>query len=151
MNHKRKDFVKNLLKNLHQKKVGLEEKIARAKKRIGETEGPMQSWSSHAHADIEEGIVILNQQLNAVEVQIKEIESLSKQKIPSDKAAAGSLVTVEIDDEKQTFFLVSSPVASFEECLLSTHSPIGKALIGKKEGQTFIISTGLKVKVLKVN
>lgn len=146
MNHKREEFVKNLLKNLNQKKVGLEEKIARAKKRIGETEGPMQSWSSHAHADIEEGIAILNQQLNAVEVQIKEIESLSRQKIPSDKVAAGSLVTVETDDEKQTFFLVSSPVASFEEGLLSTQSPLGKALLGKKEGQTFTTSTGLRVR-----
>jgi len=154
MNKKRGEFVKNLLKNLNQKKSGLEEKINQAKKRMGKAESARTSWSDHTLVDIEEEITILNQQLKAVTSQIKEIESLSKQKIPSDKVAVGSLVTVEVGGEKQTFFLISSPVASLEQNLLSTHSPIGKALIGKKEGQAFTLPTpagSLKVKILNVS
>jgi len=154
MNKKREEFIKNLLKNLNQKKSGLEEKINQAKKRMGKAESARTSWSDHTLTDIEEEIAIFNQQLKAVTSQIKEIESLSKQKIPSDKVAVGSLVTVEVGGEKQTFFLISSPVASLEQNLLSTHSPIGKALIGKKEGQAFTLPTpagSLKVKILNVS
>lgn len=154
MNPQRNKFLEKLINQLNKKKSGLEEKIAQAKKRMSEAEGPMQSWSDHTQADIEEEIAILIQQHKTIESQIKEIKGLFQQKIPSGEAALGSIVAVEIDGERDTFFLINSQIANFEQGLLSIQSPLGKTLVGKKEGQNFALpapTAPLKVKVLKVN
>ena len=155
MNQTRQDLITNLLDKLGQKKSRLEIKIAQAGKRMRKAAAREKaSWSDHSIRDAEEEIAILTQQLKTTEAQIKEIKSLSKQKTSSDRAALGSVITIEIDGEKQTFLLIGSPMANFEQGILSTQSPLGKALIGKKGGQNFTISTptgSLEVKVLGVS
>ena len=57
-------------------------------------------------------------------------------KIPRDRAGLGSKVVVfdETRDEEITFRLVTSEDADFNNGKISTSSPIGKALLGKKVG-----------------
>lgn len=154
MNQKYESFLKGFLDNLTKKKSVFEEKIAQAKKKMAQAAKREQgSWSDHSIRDAEEGIALLIQHLKTVEDQIKEIKSFSRSKISSDKIALGSMVTAEIDGKKQTFVLVGSPVGNLEEGFLSIQSPIGKALVGKKEGQRFTVplQTGsLEVKVVKL-
>ena len=59
-------------------------------------------------------------------------------KIPRDKVGLGShVVVLDIDkDEKLTYDLVTSEEADAPNGKISTSSPIGKGLLGKKVGDT---------------
>lgn len=153
MDPDKKSFLKNLVSQLDKKGRALEKKITQAKKRMGKAESARASWSDHTLTDIEDEISILSQQLRTNQAQLKEIQGFQEQKTSSDKVTPGSLVTVEIDSEKQTLLVISSPVGSFEQGLLSLQSPLGKTLADKKTDQSFTVPTPvepLKVKVLKV-
>ena len=59
-------------------------------------------------------------------------------KIPRDRVGLGSSVVVlDIDkDEEQTYNLVTSEEADVAKGRISTSSPIGKGLLGKRVGDT---------------
>ncbi len=63
--------------------------------------------------------------------------------IPKDKVAFGSTVTVydSSKDEKIEYKLVTSEESDVTKGLISTTSPIGRALMGKKEGDTAVVVT----------
>ncbi len=63
--------------------------------------------------------------------------------IPKDKVAFGSTVTVydTTKDEKIEYKLVTSEESDVTKGLISTTSPIGRALMGKKEGDTAVVVT----------
>ncbi len=63
--------------------------------------------------------------------------------IPKDKVAFGSTVTVydSFKDEKIEYKLVTSEESDVAKGLISTTSPIGRALMGKKEGDTTVVVT----------
>lgn len=63
--------------------------------------------------------------------------------IPRDKVAFGSTVTVydATKDEKIEYKLVTSEESDVTKGLISTTSPIGRALMGKKEGDTAVVVT----------
>jgi transcription elongation factor GreA len=63
--------------------------------------------------------------------------------IPKDKIAFGSTVTVydSTKDEKIEYKLVTSEESDVTKGLISTTSPIGRALMGKKAGDTAIVVT----------
>ena len=63
--------------------------------------------------------------------------------IPKDKVAFGSTVTVydSTKEEKIEYKLVTSEESDVSKGLISTTSPIGRALMGKKEGDTAVVVT----------
>lgn len=146
-------FFKNLINCLDQKRRDLEGKINQAKKRIGKAESARASWSDHTLTDIEDEISILTQQRNTVEAQLKEIRAFQSQPSSSDRVIPGSLVTIELEGEKQTLLVVNSSAGSFEQGLLSAQSPLGKGIVGKGSNQSFTVPTPvepLKVRILKI-
>lgn len=155
MEQKRLVFIKNLLDNLSQKRLVIEGKMAQTKRQMIEAaEREKASWSDHSIRDAEEGLALLMEQLKTLKSQIEETESLSRQKISSRKEVAlGNIVTVKIEEEKQTLLLINSPAADFGQGFLSAQSPIGKALIGVKKNQKVTIPTPsgyLRIKVLEI-
>jgi len=67
------------------------------------------------------------------------VSSLSIESVPKDRAGLGSRVTLlDVDsDEEVVYQLVFPEVADLEKGLISSASPIGRCLIGKKEGDSF--------------
>ena len=63
-------------------------------------------------------------------------EIIEEHKMPKDKAYLGATVTLEDkkSGEEIQYTLVSTEEADFEQNKISTQSPIGKALLGKKAG-----------------
>jgi len=63
--------------------------------------------------------------------------------IPRDKTGFGSTVEVfdTTKDEKITYKLVMSEEADVTKGLISTTSPIGRALLGKEVGDTVVVVT----------
>jgi transcription elongation factor GreA len=81
-------------------------------------------------------------------------ESLAKlsmvdlSKIPTDKVSYGSIVTLQdLDENKEiTYHLVSSEESDVVKGMISTVSPIGKSLMGHKEGDEVTIRTPRGIK-----
>lgn len=74
--------------------------------------------------------------LVALEKRISEIASLDITRLPKDKAAYGSLLTLlDLDSDKEvTYKLVLPEELGSAQENLSISSPIGSALVGLKEG-----------------
>lgn len=86
--------------------------------------------------------------LVALEKRISEIASLDVGRLPKDKAAYGSLLTLlDLDSDKEvTYKLVLPEELGSSSEFLSISSPIGAALVGVKEGDevTIRIPAGTK-------
>ncbi len=75
--------------------------------------------------------------------RLSEVESIDLSKIPTDRAAYGSTVTLyDLDrDEKIKYKLVTSEESDPENGMISTVSPIGQALLGREEGDEVKVKT----------
>ena len=74
--------------------------------------------------------------------RVSEIALINVDRIPRDRAGFGStLHVVEATGEKMTFQLVMPEDANAEKGLISTTSPIGRALINKEPGDTVKVTT----------
>lgn len=86
-----------------------------------------------------------------IEARIREIEQLMRRVdvIDSDQPVArdgavvrlGSTVTVEIDGVEETYTIVGKVEAKPLEGRISNESPVGRALLGHRSGQTVTIHT----------
>ena len=93
------------------------------------------------------------------EAKIAELESklavariIDQQDIPTDQIFIGAKVTI-VDletDEVVQYTLVSAEEANYEEGKISIHSPVGKALMGKKIGDKISINVPAGVLQYKV-
>lgn len=93
-----------------------------------------------------------------IEGRISEIENVIKHaKIiegsTTDSVSVGSVVDVELENDKHTFKIVGSTEANPDQGKISHESPIGKALMGKKVGEhaeVDIPAGTITYKILKV-
>jgi transcription elongation factor GreA len=85
---------------------------------------------------------IVNSRLAMLRKRIAEISIMNLDKIPHDKAAFGSTVHMREDNgEKVIFQLVMPEEADAAKGLISTSSPIGRAIVGKTEGDEISVTT----------
>ena len=86
---------------------------------------------------------IVQARINQIRNRISEVESIDLSKIPMDRIANGSIVTVyDMDrDEKIKYRLVTSEESDPDNGLISTVSPVGQALMGKEEGDEVRVKT----------
>ena len=67
---------------------------------------------------------------------------MNLEKLPTDRAAFGSKLELrEAGGEKKTYHLVMPEDAEPDKGLISTASPIGRALVGKEEGDEVEVPT----------
>jgi transcription elongation factor GreA len=85
---------------------------------------------------------IVNSRLAMLRKRIAEISIMNMDKIPHDRAAFGSTVHLREDNgEKVIFQLVMPEEADAAKGLISTSSPIGRAIVGKTEGDEIAVTT----------
>jgi transcription elongation factor GreA len=108
---------------------------------------PKEILKARAHGDLSENAEyhaakerqsFVNARLGQLQSRLREFSMVDVSKIPRDRVGLGSSVLVlDIDkDEKQTYNLVTSEEADVAKGKISTSSPIGKGLLGKKVGDT---------------
>jgi len=75
--------------------------------------------------------------------RLMEVDSIDISKIPTDRIAYGSIVTLfDLDkEEKVVYKLVTSEESDPDKGQISTVSPIGQALMGKEEGDEVKVKT----------
>jgi transcription elongation factor GreA len=96
--------------------------------------------------------VFLNARIGQLKKRVAEISLINLDKIPSDKVAFGS--TVELKEvktgDKLTYQLVMPEDADAEKGWISTASPIGRAMLGKEEGDEINVPTPNGVRVFEL-
>lgn len=98
------------------------------------------------------------EELGQIDSRIKELRYLLRvgkvvESQDQSKITFGNTVTLKNDQSKLTFTLVEKLEANPKEGKISTDSPIGAALVGKKIGDQFEVTTPsgqTKFKVLKI-
>ncbi len=81
--------------------------------------------------------------LGQLKQRMADLSMVNMANIPRDRAAIGSTVVVydSTKDEEIEYKLVTSEESDVNQGLISTTSPIGRALMGKKVGDTAMVVT----------
>src|SRR5205807_8150990 len=100
--------------------------------------------------------VFVNARLGQLKRRMSELALVNLANIPKDRVAFGSRVKVfdNFKEEEFEYKLVTSEETDVTKGLISTTSPIGKALMGKKVGDTALVVTPngkREMEILKVN
>ena len=85
---------------------------------------------------------LVQARVSMLQQRASEISLLNLEKLPTDRAAFGSKLELrEAGGEKKTYHLVMPEDAEPDKGLISTASPIGRALVGKEEGDEVEVPT----------
>lgn len=115
--------------------------------------GDLSENSEYDEAKTEQGK--LYSKIAEFKVLIENADIISMSDHPSDVVTIGSVITVfEVDfDEEATFQLVGSQEANPVEGKISDESPIGRAILGQKEGAEVVYEAPMgkaTIKILKI-
>jgi transcription elongation factor GreA len=122
---------------------------------------PKDILTARAHGDLSENAEyhaakdrqgFVNARLGQLRKRLAEVSMIDFTKIPKDRSGLGSAVTV-LDvnrDEEITYHLVTTEEADAPNGRVSTTSPIGRALLGKKVGDEVKVQSPGGVKELEI-
>lgn len=79
--------------------------------------------------------------IGQLRLRLSELGTMNLDRIPADRVGLGSTVVIlDLDAEIEvTYELVIPEMSDLEKGLVSTASPIGRGLLGKKDGETVVI------------
>jgi transcription elongation factor GreA len=102
--------------------------------------GDLRENAEYQSAKDRQGIV--NARIAMLKKRIAEISIMNMDKIPHDRAAFGSTVHLKEDNgESIVYQLVMPEEADAAKGFISTSSPIGRAIVGKNEGDEIRVTT----------
>jgi transcription elongation factor GreA len=122
---------------------------------------PKEILKARAHGDLKENAEyhaakerqgMVNARLNQLKQRLSEMSMIDFSKIPQGKVGLGSTVVV-LDtkrDEEITYNLVTTEEAAPADGKISTTSPIGRALLGKEEGDVVKVQSPGGLKELEI-
>ncbi len=122
---------------------------------------PKEILKARAHGDLSENAEyhaakdrqgFVNARLGQLRKRLAEVSMIDFSKIPRDRSGLGSIVAV-LDTnrgEEMTYHLVTTEEADAANGKVSTTSPIGRALLGKKVGDEVKVQSPGGVKELEI-
>ena len=135
---KLKDEIKALEEELH---VDLPKQL-----KVAREHGDLSENAEYDAAKERQGYV--NARLGQLKKRLADLSMVNLDRIPTGRVSFGSAVTLfDLDKEDEVVYkLVTSEEADVAKGLISTTSPIGRALMGKEEGDEVEVQTpgGLK-------
>ena len=117
-----------LQKEVEAKRKFLENELEEGVKRGG----PMDSFKEAAA--VSTNLQAHNQKLKELEDILNDAEALPDY-VDGDEILLGKWFDIDIDTDSKSFRLVESIEADISKNLLSVDSPLGKAVLGKKQGE----------------
>jgi transcription elongation factor GreA len=141
-------------------KKKLQEEIAALENEL-RIELPKEILKARAHGDLSENAEyhaakerqgLVNARLGQLQKRLRELSMVDMTRIPRDRVGLGSRVTV-LDTKKEEevkYKLVTSEEADVAKGMISTTSPIGKGLLGKRVGDTVRIQIPGGAKELEI-
>ena len=92
-----------------------------------------------AYHQLRDTVSLLTQQIEELEGKLKRAKIVAPVNGKNDKVGIGSIVSLEIAEEKKEFKIVGDGEGRVENGEISYRSPWGKALLGKKKGERVVI------------
>lgn len=148
-------------KKYHLTKEGLKriredyEKLKKAKQsRIGGREDAPEVLHSE---ELNPEFVQFQEDMNFIEARMAELEEVLKNVKPirpvKGKVGVGTMVTVNVDGQDDQLAIVETLEANPAMGRISKESPVGRALLGNKEGDEIMISSPIKTvyKIKKID
>ena len=127
-----------------------EDEIALLDKEL-KTELPKEIKKAREHGDLSENAEyhaakerqrLVESRLSLLQKRVREISLMNLDRIPRDKVGFGSTVQLKDDNGQIVVYqLVMPEDAHAEQGMISTASPIGRALLNKEEGDEVAVST----------
>jgi len=122
---------------------------------------PKEILKARAHGDLSENAEyhaakdrqgFVNARLNQLKKRLAEVSMIDFSKIPHDRVGLGSVVVVQDTqrDGEVTYNLVTTEEADAAKGKISTTSPIGRALLGKTEGDVVRVQSPGGTKELEI-
>jgi transcription elongation factor GreA len=122
---------------------------------------PREILKARAHGDLKENAEyhaakerqgIVNARLNQLNGRLREISMIDMSMLPRDKAGLCSeVVVLDVDkDIKVKYTLVTSEEVDVAKGLISTSSPIGRSLLGKRVGDEVRIQIPGGLRVMEI-
>ena len=99
---------------------------------------------------------LLEHRIATLEERLRDAKVITKKDVAKDVVSVGSKVKLRDVDAKQTveYHIVGSAEANPAENKLSNESPVGKAIMGRKKGETVEVATPrgtkLKFKIMEI-
>ena len=121
--------------------------------RVAREFGDIQENAEYDDAKNEQ--MLLEHRIATLEERLRNARVIDAEEISTDVVSIGSLVRLRDVDAKQTFeyHIVGSTEADPSANKLSNESPVGKAIIGRKKGETVEVTAprgALKFKILDI-
>jgi transcription elongation factor GreA len=122
--------------------------------RIAREFGDIQENSEYDDAKNEQAL--LEARIAKLEERLRDARIIEAREITADVVSVGSTVRLRDVDARQTveYHIVGSAEANPAEQKLSNESPVGKAILGRKKGETVEVTTprggSLKYKILDI-
>jgi transcription elongation factor GreA len=95
---------------------------------------------------------LVQARLNQLHMRLSKLSQIDMTQIPLDSVGLGSHVTV-LDtktNQKEKYYLVFGDAVEFEDGHVTMSSPIGRTLLGKKVGETFVLKLPAVTRHLKL-
>ncbi len=138
----------------------LEEEIAALEYEL-RNELPREILKARAHGDLKENAEyhaakerqgIVNARLNQLNGPLREISMIDMTKLPRDRVGLCSeVIVLDVDkDIKVKYTLVTSEEVDVAKGLISTSSPIGRSLLGKRVGDEVRIQIPGGLRVMEI-
>ena len=132
-------FLKKFEDEIHQLEKELKTELPQEIKRAREL-GDLRENAEYQAAKERQRLV--ESRISLLKKRVSEIALMNLDKLPRDKVGFGSTVHLKDPNGQVTVYqLVMPEDADVEQGLISTASPIGRALINKEEGDEVAVST----------
>jgi transcription elongation factor GreA len=145
-------FTKEGLQKLKDELKDLKDnKVPETKKLIAEARAFGDLKENAGYHDARDKMSFLLGRIEQLECAIN--EAIVKEKSGVDKVEIGSEVVIMFGDEKQKYQIAAPSESDILKNKLSYQSPLGQALIGKKQGAEFDFMAGakkVKIKILEI-
>ncbi len=138
--------VKNELAELKVRRKEIIERIQTAKEF-----GDLSENAEYDDARNEQSFV--EGRIQELDEMVKQAKIVTKPTKQGDKITVGTTVTVECEGDKETYELVGINESDPTNGKISIESPIGKAIMGAKKGETVLVTTPggkLEYKVISI-
>ncbi len=141
--------LKKLVDELEELKTVKRKEVA-DKIKVALSFGDLSENSEYDEAKNEQAMV--EARIAQVEAMLKNARVLDEKELSTDMVCVGSKVTVlDVEfDEQEEYYIVGSTESDPTENKISDESPIGKALVGHKEGETVEAQAPVGVIKLKI-
>jgi transcription elongation factor GreA len=116
-----------------------EVKLPQLISRMEDAQGDADFSDEREFEDVKEDMLMVNRRIEELEFTLSHAEVIDH--VVGDSVVLGSVVTIRDDGQEESWTLVSPAEADTRNGSISTESPVGQALMGKRVGESATVET----------